>query len=177
MLLDVQHFDRRCALGLGALIRPLLFQRLASFLAHRLSGRFVSHTDPLIVGAWVVPCLDRTPNRRAWPRIFPTSAGTREERAIRFVSQQSRRQHNMPNAVGSSIEQNQKLRRSTSLGRRSLFQDPPSRPDAEWARTKSARSASIATGVGDGPHVEVLGGSRHRRSRRYRRQDQCLIVR
>src|SRR6202047_2158903 len=51
----------------------------------------------------------------------------------------------VPNAVGSSIEQNQKLRRSTSLGSRSLFQAPPSCPEPEWASTKSARSASIAT--------------------------------
>ena len=35
-----------------------------------------------------------------------------------------------PNADGSSIEQNQKLRRSTSLGRRSPFHAPPSWPDA-----------------------------------------------
>jgi len=50
MLLDVQSFGRRSALILGPLVRPLLFQRLAGFLAHRLSRRFISHTDPLIVG-------------------------------------------------------------------------------------------------------------------------------
>ena len=38
-------------------------------------------------------------------------------------------------ADGSSMEQNQKLRRSTSLGRRSEGQAVLSVPDAEWLRT------------------------------------------
>ncbi len=38
-------------------------------------------------------------------------------------------------AEGSSMEQNQKLRRSTSLGNRSLGQALLSLPEAEWAIT------------------------------------------